>query len=705
MLSPEQIEAAGDAVAAVYNDIEAKMLDHMVNTLIHMDGLDQKSMTELVLLAQSQTTTLSSLIDKESEAISAEVRDAAERLIKASDDDDMRRLGTKSPIYPQQVDATIDGIANILARDNLKMVDGAKQAFLTATTEAVTRVNTGTMNTERALHSAVRKLEREGIPIITYQNSKTGVITVENKVDVAVRRHIRTQIAQDGARMTMERIKRGECTLVEVSSHEDSRPSHAEWQGQVYSLNGDVEIDGHRYRDFYEATRYGSVDGLLGANCRHSFGPYRHGTPRAYDPDPKHPSGLSGDEVYELEQQQRYLERRIREAKREVRGASQVHDKLDTLESRTALLKAKDKLSSAQGAMRDLIREANAKSKHQGVDVLHRRPNREWAGDMPKSKPLNASGRKLDEFLTSRAEQLKRAGISKTAMRKAISDELGKMGAKASDFSSLSKGEQDGIFKRLRTALGTLKKNHPKTATGKTPTKRYVPCKTKSDALDFANRELGFDSVSSSLTISELNELNEAFYRLIQANPFMRGFVRTIKTGKIDACAYFKAERVSKGSGKFAYEPVFKFDRTSLASASADCETLCKPSKVCGGNAWWSKKHDSGGIVAHEFTHAIECKVTMKRVGILERDVIGVQEIAAFNREYGTVSKEIVEEAFSRAGVDYNDANVMKHVSVYGNENTRETLAEALSCEDRGNAVCNAIKDVTRELLEKEGLL
>ncbi len=47
----------------------------------------------------------------------------------------------------------------------------------------------------------------------------------------------------------------------------------------------------------------------------------------------------------------------------------------------------------------------------------------------------------------------------------------------------------------------------------------------------------------------------------------------------------------------------------------------------------------------------------------------------------------------------------MKHVSEYGNKNTRETLAEALSCEDESNALCNAIKDVTRETLEKEGLL
>lgn len=454
MLSPEQIETAGDAVAAVYNDIEAKMLDHLVIALINVEELDQMTMTELNLLAQSHTQQLRDYINDEREVIAAGVRETAERLIEASDADDIRRMGKGTPLWPQQVTATVDGVARILARDNIQMVEGAKQAFLSASVEAITRVNTGTMTTERALHSAVRKLEREGIPIITYQNASTGIVTVANKVDVAVRRHIRTQIAQDGARMTLERMERGEVTLVEVSSHEDSRPSHAAWQGQVYSLHGEVEIDGHKYADFYEATRYGSVDGLLGANCRHSFGPYRHGAPRAYEQNPQHPSGLEGSEVYELEQQQRYLERRIREAKRELRGAQQVYDKTGSLESRTNLLKAQSTLKDRQSAMRDLISDANAKAKP-GTTVLTRRPNREWAGDMPKGTAIKASGRKVDEFLggSGASATLKANGITKSAARAAIAKEMASRGGTAADFASLSASDQQGIFKSIVSAL------------------------------------------------------------------------------------------------------------------------------------------------------------------------------------------------------------------------------------------------------------
>lgn len=386
MLSPDQIEAAGDAMAAVYNGIEARMLDHLVAAMLAGDGITRRTVTEIALLAQTHAGELRRIIDDHAGEIDEAVRATAEEMLAASDADDAARAGGE-PMWPQQVAATVDGIALVLARDNIQMVEGAKQAFLSASIEAVTLANTGMATAERALHRAVRKLEREGVSVITYQDAETGRVTVRNKVDVAVRRHVRTQIAQDGARMTERRMGVLGVTLVEVSSHCDSRPEHRPWQGRCYSLVGDVEIEGVRYPDFYAATGYGSVDGLMGANCRHSFGPYRHGATHAYEPDPKHPSGLPGEEVYRLEQRQRALERRIREAKREVRGAQQAYDALGDAEGRAGLAKAKDGLKRSQAAMRGLIADANAASKT-GAPVLHRKPAREWAGDMPRVRSM-----------------------------------------------------------------------------------------------------------------------------------------------------------------------------------------------------------------------------------------------------------------------------------------------------------------------------
>ena len=385
MLSPEQIAAAGEAVGAVYAGIEAEMLDYLAGRLLDGLPLGQRGLTALSLLSQSHGPELLRIVRRSQAAIDKAARKEAERALRASDADDVERLGGGEPRWPRQVRATVAGVAEILARDNLAMVEGAKQAFLAASIEAVTRVNTGAWTTERALHAAVRKLEREGIPIVTYRNAQTGAVTVENHADVAVRRHVRTQIAQDGMRMTLERMEGLGVALVEVSSHEDSRPSHAEWQGRVYSLHGEIEVEGHRYPDFYEATRYGSVDGLGGANCRHSFGPYRHGAPRAYSPSPESASGLPGEEVYAYEQRQRRAERRIRAAKRELRGAQAVHERFGSLESAAQLAAAKDKLRRTQGSIRDLVEEANAKSRT-GKPVLHRNRRREWAGDMPRTR-------------------------------------------------------------------------------------------------------------------------------------------------------------------------------------------------------------------------------------------------------------------------------------------------------------------------------
>lgn len=383
MLSPEQIEVAGDAVAAVYGEIEARMLDRLAAALLSGGGLGQADIVALNLLAQSRTAELMAILEEHRAEIDAAVLATAERYLEASDADDVARCGG-APAWPRQVRATVQGVARILARDNIQMVEGAKRAFLGASIEAVTRVNAGASDPERAIHSAVRKLERDGIGIVTYQNRATGAVTVENRIDVAVRRHVRTQIAQDGMRMAEERMREVGVQLVEVSSHPDSRPEHRAWQGRCYSLAGDVEIEGTRYPDFYAATGYGSVNGLGGANCRHSFGPYRHGMPRAYEPDPKPACGLPGEEVYALEQGQRYRERKIREAKRELRGARLVYDERRDGDSLAEYLGAKRKLRDRQEKMREYIDAANARSRVPGAKVLHRHPAREWAGDMPK---------------------------------------------------------------------------------------------------------------------------------------------------------------------------------------------------------------------------------------------------------------------------------------------------------------------------------
>lgn len=440
MLSPDQIEEAGERVAAVYREIEARMLDHLARVMAEGWGESPRTVTEAALLAQSQAEELRRMVEEFRPYIDAAVLEVVEECLEASDEDDVARAGG-SPEWPAQIDATAKGMAEVLARENIQMAEGAKQAFLNASIEAVTRVNSGDADREAALHRAVRKLERDGIEIITYQDADTGRVTVRNKADVAVRRHVRTQIVQDAQRMTMARMERLDIDLVEVSSHSDSRPSHAEWQGQCYSLKGEQVIDGVRYPDFYLHCMSGDLGDILGGvNCRHSYGPYRHGAPRMYEPDPQHPSGLPGEEVYELEQGQRYRERKIREAKRELRGARMLYDRDKSDANLAEYLKANQLLRNRQEKMRAYIDGANAKSKT-GKPVLHRKPDREWAGDMPKGGVAVSAA--------SRKRAMERAALKERCLRAKYPvfdrDELGRIG-RATHAARRAEGRYDVVM-------------------------------------------------------------------------------------------------------------------------------------------------------------------------------------------------------------------------------------------------------------------
>ncbi len=273
MLDPDYLDRAGDMVAGVYSQIESEMLAFLCDLLLDQDAteLGQRGATALNLLAQSAAPQLMAIVEGHraeiDEAVTATVEDALSR----SDAADAAAIGAAAAeaprTLPRQVELTARGIAAILERDNVAMEQGALGLWQRCVAEAVTKVNTGSETAERAIHGAVRRMMREGVSTITYRDPTTGEQTVTNRIDVAVRRHVRTQIAQDGMRRTLDVCGQAGIRLVEVSSHGGSRPEHARWQGRVYSLNGEVEVDGVRYGDFYAETGYGKVDGLGGANC------------------------------------------------------------------------------------------------------------------------------------------------------------------------------------------------------------------------------------------------------------------------------------------------------------------------------------------------------------------------------------------------------------------------------------------------------
>lgn len=164
----------------------------------------------------------------------------------------------------------------------------------------------GAFTPQEANFEAVRKLGQDGLKCVSYESGRT------DQLDVAVRRAVVTGIGKTCCDMQLDLAKEMDSELVEVTAHLGARPSHAEWQGQIYSLK-----KGHpKYPYFYDATGYGTGDGLGGWNCRHSFFPYFEGLSVAANaPTFSKEENL---EEYTNTQKQRAYERSIRKSKREL---------------------------------------------------------------------------------------------------------------------------------------------------------------------------------------------------------------------------------------------------------------------------------------------------------------------------------------------------------------------------------------------------
>ena len=206
--------------------------------------------------------------------------------------------------------ATVQGCTEIIARQNVAMIEEQANVWYEVASKAVTRENATMMRESEIIADAVRELSQNQITTIDY---KSGV---HNKIDVAIRRHIVTQVNQNYQRMNELRAQEYDWDLFMCSAHPASRPEHYPLQSEIYSRGQYIgqSIDGHTVRD-YEEMEIGSVTGIYGANCAHYTTPYIPGLSQLQEVPY---SAEENAKRYELTQKQRYYEREIRATKTEI---------------------------------------------------------------------------------------------------------------------------------------------------------------------------------------------------------------------------------------------------------------------------------------------------------------------------------------------------------------------------------------------------
>lgn len=229
---------------------------------------------------------------------------------------------------------TAQGMNEVLERQNIALAKDQAALWYDVTAEAIARHQAGEP-TRAVMERGVTRLANSGLETIDY------ISGTKTTIDAALRRHIVSQANQARNRLLMQRMDEWEWDLVFVDAHFGARPSHAEWQGKVYSRSGRST----EYPSLVDVTGYGTVTGLCGANCYHYMTPYVPGYSELPDMDyseQERITGMTSDEYYAATQKQRRYERLIRSQKREVSYLQEV--RADAVKQCIRLGELQDKL-------------------------------------------------------------------------------------------------------------------------------------------------------------------------------------------------------------------------------------------------------------------------------------------------------------------------------------------------------------------------
>lgn len=208
----------------------------------------------------------------------------------------------------------------------------AQIQFIQAVDKAYNLTASGAVSYTEAVKQAINDVVSSGV-YVEYKNPQTGKIH-RDTIETATLRCVRTGISQATAAITNARMDEVGWDIILTSAHLGARlgdggenfTNHYWWQGKFYSKSGRDS----RFPPF-SVCGFGTVQGIDGANCRHSYGP-GDGENNPFE----HFDSEENREAYELLQRQRLLERRIRKTKREVMGLKAAMDSAESEEVRAS---------------------------------------------------------------------------------------------------------------------------------------------------------------------------------------------------------------------------------------------------------------------------------------------------------------------------------------------------------------------------------
>lgn len=193
-----------------------------------------------------------------------------------------------------------------------KVLTPLSQVYSNYLDNACFDIVTGAFDYGSVLRRVVTQLTNSGLRKIEYGSGYAS------RVEVAARRAVMTGVANLTGEIADYNAKKLGTEYFEVEWHAGARPTHAVWQGRVWTKE-----------QLYSVCGLGTVTGLLGANCYHAYYPFFPGISRRNWSDEwleeqnrkeSKPKEFLGKEytLYEAKQRQRQMETAMRAQREKV---------------------------------------------------------------------------------------------------------------------------------------------------------------------------------------------------------------------------------------------------------------------------------------------------------------------------------------------------------------------------------------------------
>ena len=331
-MSPEYLTNISSDLVLLYSQIESRLLMNIAkkissNKSLFLDGNINDWQLDRLRQLEGLTKENARIIAKETGRSVKEVEAIFDRAVKQGTLSTEATIGkgvqkgVLTPVPPINESVTIKSALSVatssakttLNRMNNTLLGSAGEVYVKAVNKATSDVLAGVATRQQVMDETLRVMANNGLTGFVARNGAEW--SPEAYTHMVIRSDVKNTITE----VTNLRIQEAGGNYVEINAYSGARPLCSEDQGQIFSLNDDTtpitDINGNAiFPRAWSSSTYGQAAGILGINCGHQqfmFVPEISAYDREVIPQKEN------DALYQESQQQRYLERQVRQAKRE----------------------------------------------------------------------------------------------------------------------------------------------------------------------------------------------------------------------------------------------------------------------------------------------------------------------------------------------------------------------------------------------------